>query len=178
VPPVNLAPERTPRPAAPDASTPEAVFAAAEQRVGRFLAQLLDDRSLAEDVLGDVFATAVRRRDELARADDPVAWLFGVARRHALAAQRRRARARRAVERLAHLRPPVAPADDHGAVLAVRELLSRAVSADERALLILRYVHGFDAPTLARMTGRSPAAVRQRLARAAQRVRNAYEEER
>src|SRR6185437_6972090 len=88
------------------AATPEALFAAVEGRLGSFLAQLVADRALADDLLGDVFEVAVRQRDELARADDPAAWLFGVARRKALAAHRRRFRARVALERLVHLRAP------------------------------------------------------------------------
>ena len=138
----------------------------------------MPDQALADDLLGDVFETAVRRAaTSLVRADDPAAWLFGVARRKALAAHRRRYRARVAMERLVHLRPPAAEAADADTVLAVREILARTVSPDDRALLILRYVHGFDAPALARITGRSPEAVRQRLARAARRVREAWTEE-
>jgi RNA polymerase sigma-70 factor, ECF subfamily len=159
------------------AATPEALFAAVEGRLGSFLAQLVPDRALADDLLGDVFETAVRRREELVRADDPAAWLFGVARRKALAAHRRRFRARVAFERLVHLRAPAAEESDADTVLAVRDVLSRTVSPDDRALLILRYVHGFDAPALARITGRSPEAVRQRLARASRRVREAWTEE-
>jgi RNA polymerase sigma-70 factor, ECF subfamily len=159
------------------AATPEALFAAVEGRLGSFLAQLVPDRALADDLLGDVFETAVRRRDELLRADDATAWLFGVARHKALAAHRRRGRARVALERLVRLRAPAAEVSDADTVLAVRDVLARTVSADDRALLILRYVHGFDAPALARITGRSPDAVRQRLARASRRVREAWTEE-
>ena len=37
-------------------------------------------------------------------------------------------------------------------------------------LLVLRYLHGFDARELAAITGRSPEAVRQRLSRAKRRL--------
>ncbi len=51
-------------------------------------------------------------------------------------------------------------------LLALRDLLERHLDPEDRALLILRYLHGFEATELAAMTGRTPAAVRQRLARA------------
>jgi DNA-directed RNA polymerase specialized sigma24 family protein len=55
-------------------------------------------------------------------------------------------------------------------LLALRDLLQRHVEPEDRALLVLRYLHGFGATELAAMTGRSPDAVRQRLARAKNRL--------
>lgn len=54
--------------------------------------------------------------------------------------------------------------------LDLREAISR-LDADDRALLAMRYVAGFDATELALATGRSPAAVRQRLKRLRDRLR-------
>jgi RNA polymerase sigma factor (sigma-70 family) len=51
-------------------------------------------------------------------------------------------------------------------MLAVRELLDRCVSPEERSLLVLRYLHGFEATELAEMTGRTPEAIRQQVSRA------------
>ncbi|MDP9222490.1 MAG: sigma-70 region 4 domain-containing protein, partial [Actinomycetota bacterium] len=50
-------------------------------------------------------------------------------------------------------------------IVAVRDLLERHLDADERALLLLRYLHGFDANELAEIVGSTPQAVRQRLSR-------------
>src|SRR4051812_25844232 len=97
-------------PRAPAARSPELLFAQSESSVGRFLRQLLADRALADDLLQEVYLVAVRRREALAAADDPGAWLLGVARNLALDAMRRQGRARRAFERLCRLRP-AAPAD-------------------------------------------------------------------
>ncbi|HJQ52119.1 MAG TPA: sigma factor-like helix-turn-helix DNA-binding protein [Gaiellaceae bacterium] len=55
-------------------------------------------------------------------------------------------------------------------MLALRDLLERTLEPDDRALLVLRYLHGFDAVALAAMTGRTPEAIRQRLARARARL--------
>jgi RNA polymerase sigma-70 factor (ECF subfamily) len=101
----------------------------------------------------------------VALAESQEAWLFGVARHRALSALRGRQRLLAALGRLASREVRAAsdllPPDVRGVV----ELLS-CLAPDDRALVLLRYVHGFDAPELARLTGRSPAAIRKRLERA------------
>jgi RNA polymerase sigma-70 factor (ECF subfamily) len=146
----------------------EELFHACEVRLGRFLAQMVGDRALAEDLLQDSFTEAFRCRDQLGEIENREAWLFGIARNRALAALRRRRRFRAAFERLV---PRSEPSErDDLELLALRDLLERTLAPDDRALLILRYLHGFDAAELAAMTGRTPEAVRQRLARARARV--------
>ena len=54
--------------------------------------------------------------------------------------------------------------------LDLREAISR-LDADDRALIAMRYVAGFDSNELALATGKSPAAVRQRLKRLLDRLR-------
>ena len=140
------------------------LFAALERRIGRYLAQMVGDRTLAEDLLQDTFHDALKARDQLGDVRSPEAWLYGIARNRALAALRRRRRFHRALARLERgFRWSIEEEPD---MLAVRELLERSVRPDERALLVLRYLHGFDAPELAEMTGRTPDAVRQQLSRA------------
>lgn len=158
--------EPTPRPAAPaeDTRAFEELFARCEQRLGRFLAQMVRDRSLAEDLLQDTFHDAFRARLQLATVENKEAWLFGVARNRALNALRGRRRLRAALERLVR-RDNRVETDDHE-LLALRDLLERHLPSQEGALLILRYLHGFSAPELAAMTGQTPEAIRQRLARA------------
>jgi DNA-directed RNA polymerase specialized sigma24 family protein len=78
---------------------------------------------------------------------------------------RRRRRLQRVVDLLGRRQADRDGADDEELV-AVRDLLERHRSADERSLDLLRYLHGFDATELAAMTGRSPEALRQRLVRA------------
>ena len=77
-------------------------------------------------------------------------------------------RLRSALERFTQ-RPEPSERDDLE-LLAVRDLLQRHLDPEDRALLILRYLHGFQATELAAMTGRTPEAVRQRLARAKSRL--------
>jgi RNA polymerase sigma-70 factor (ECF subfamily) len=150
------------------AETVEVLFRTCELRLGRFLAQMVDSRELAEDLLQDSFHEAFRCRDQLGQIESPEAWLFGIARNRALAALRRRRRLRGALERLVQ-RPEPSERDDLE-LLALRDLLQRTLDPDDRALLILRYMHDFEATELAAMTGRSPEAIRQRLSRARARL--------
>jgi RNA polymerase sigma-70 factor (ECF subfamily) len=142
----------------------ESAFAANERRLGQFLVQMVRDRTLAEDLLQDTFVAALQGRERWAEADDPAAWLFGIARLKALESLRRSRRMRRAVERLWDRRP----ADVVAPVLAVEflDVLERSLSPADRSLVILRYAHDFDATQLGKLTGQSPAGVRKRLERA------------
>ena len=137
--------------------------------VGLFLAQLVDDRGVAEDLLQETLLAAYRSRDDLTRVENPEAWLFGIARHRALDAGRRQRRRRRLLDRLARSRPDRAldPAD----AAAVGDLLERHLEPHERALLILRYLHGFDAAELGVVFDASPEAIRQRLSRIRRRLR-------
>jgi RNA polymerase sigma-70 factor (ECF subfamily) len=157
-------PDAPSRPGDPAAERVGELFAALERRIGRYLAQMVGDRTLAEDLLQDTFHDALKARDQLDEVRSPEAWLYGIARHRALAALRRRRRFHRALARLE--RGFGWSLEEEPDVLGVRELLERSVRPDERALLVLRYLHGFDAPELAEMTGRTPDAVRQQLSRA------------
>jgi RNA polymerase sigma-70 factor (ECF subfamily) len=143
------------------------LFAGCEQALGRFLVQMVRDRSLAEDLLQDSFHDALRARSQLLASPNPEAWLFGIARNRALAALRRR---RRLGAALARLPRPRDRSEDAQEVTALRDLLERHLDPDERALLLLRYLHGFGASELAEISGISPEAVRQRLSRSRRRL--------
>jgi len=80
--------------------TVEALFRTCEVRLGRFLAQMVGNRALAEDLLQDSFFGAFGCRDQLGGIESPGAWLFGIARNRALAALRRRQRFRSALDHL------------------------------------------------------------------------------
>jgi RNA polymerase sigma factor (sigma-70 family) len=144
----------------------DALLAACEYRIGKYLVQMVGDVSLAEDLLQDTFHDAFRSRARLADVRSPVAWLYGIARNHALAALRRRRRLQRAIERAGRRRLTGDTTQEDAEIVGLRDLLERTLSANDRALIVLRYLHGFSAVELAEMTGRSPDAVRQRLARA------------
>ena len=150
-------------PESASAAQVESLFAAKERGLGQFLVQMVRDRALAEDLLQETFLDAFRARDRLADVGNPEAWLFGIARHRALDALRRGRRLRRAMERLGERRESQQEAPGCNEVM---DVLDRVLSPDDRSLMVLRYVHDFDAATLAELTGRSPAAVRKRLERA------------
>jgi RNA polymerase sigma-70 factor (ECF subfamily) len=140
------------------------LFSRCEPRIGKYLIQMVGDRSLAEDLLQDTFLAALRGRKEVMAADSAEAWLFGIARNKALVALRKGRRRSRAHDLLnRRVRPATENAEE---IVAARDLLERYLSPEDRALVLLRYLHGFDAAELAAMTGRSADAVRQRLSRA------------
>ena len=141
----------------------EALFARCERPLGRFLVQMVRDRSLAEDLLQDTFHDAFRARSQLEATPNPEAWLFALARNRALTALRRRRRSVSAFVRLAQRDGH--EQQDGDEIVALHDLLERTLEPEERALLLLRYLHGFDAGELAVIAGSSPEAVRQRLSR-------------
>ncbi len=146
----------------------EELFRAHAPELGRYLVAMVRDRSLAEDLLQDTFHDALRARGRLPHIANERAWLYGIARHRALRALRRGRRLQRALVRLAGS-GDAAHADDE-ALVALLDLLERELSPELRALVLLRYVHGFQAAELAEMTGLSPEALRQRLARARARL--------
>lgn len=158
------------RAAADAAVTIETAFLRCERRLGAFLVQMVGDRALAEDLLQDTFHDACRtaRRTRGAEIENTDAWLFGIARNRALNALRRRRRFAATVDRLRQ-RPPE-PVTEDTELVALRDLVERHLSPDERALLILRYVHEFNASELAAMTGQTAEAIRKRLSRARARI--------
>jgi RNA polymerase sigma-70 factor (ECF subfamily) len=140
----------------------EVLFRAHAQELGRYLVAMVRDRSLAEDLLQDTFCDALRAREQLRSIENERAWLYGIARHRALRALRRSRRLQRALVRLAGSRDESQEGDE--AAVELLDLLDRELAPDVRALVLLRYVHDFQAAELAEMTGLSPEAVRQRLA--------------
>jgi RNA polymerase sigma-70 factor (ECF subfamily) len=149
----------------------DALFRAHAQELGRYLVAMVRDRSLAEDLLQDTFYDALRAQEQLPQVENERAWLYGIARHRALRALRRRRRFQRAVVRLAGSREEGHEGDEAlVTLLDLLDLLERELGPEPRALVLLRYVHGFQAVELAEMTGLSPEVVRQRLARARARL--------
>jgi RNA polymerase sigma-70 factor, ECF subfamily len=143
------------------------------RRVGLFLAQFVRDRELAEDLLQETLLAAFKDRRQLQGILNQEAWLFAIARNRAHDANRRGRRKRRALERLLLIRQE--PVADPAEAAAVRDLLERHLDPNDRALLILRYLHGFDAQELSEVFRMTPGAIRQRLSRLRRRLRLAAE---
>jgi RNA polymerase sigma-70 factor (ECF subfamily) len=149
-----------------------------ERPIGSFLAQMTSDSALAADLMQETFLVGWRERERMPA--DPAlcrAWLYGVARNRALDALRKERRGAIALDRLVNraIRQPVTAWEGDGA-LAMRDLLVRTLGPVDRSLFVLRYVHGFDGPELAELTGMKVAAIRKRLQRAGQRLADASEQ--
>jgi RNA polymerase sigma-70 factor (ECF subfamily) len=131
------------------------------------------DRTTAEEVAAEVFVVAWRRADRIPE-DEPLLWLYGVARR-LLANERRAARRRAALHDVlgllatrGHQAAP-APGGDAGAGAELREALAALRPADREVLMLTAW-EGLDGAQVATVLGCSPQAVHTRLHRARARL--------
>ncbi len=137
----------------------------------RFCARrLLSDPDSVPDAVADIYATAWRRVDQLLGADDPVRWLYGVARR--TLANRYRAQARRGRldgrlrrTRLAAVPDPGDTIGRRDDVTALRDALTTLDPVD-REIVIMASWDQLAHTEIAAVTGLSVDAVRSRLFRA------------
>ena len=128
------------------------------------------DADLADEAVAAAWLIAWRKLGDLREPDRLRPWLVSIAANEARQAVRRRRR--HGVVELAVADGAVA--DDDPAVRATDIDLMNALARldpDDRALLALRYVAGFDSTELARATGRSASGTRARLARLLDRLR-------
>jgi RNA polymerase sigma-70 factor (ECF subfamily) len=156
----------------------ERLYRASRDDVYAYVATLLRDRSLAEDVTALAFERAFRRR----RLFDPRrgserAWLFGIARNAALDELRRRKRS------VAGPAEPAAEAhtgrEQLDAVLtrtAMRDALA-ALSPRERELIALKFHAGLSNAEVARVLGVSESNAGTMLHRTIAKLRKACNEE-
>jgi RNA polymerase sigma factor (sigma-70 family) len=144
------------------------------RRVYAYVAYRLGDGPEAEDVTGEVFELAVRYRSSFdSRRGEPLAWLFGIARR-------------RVAWSLANRPPPASELDEHEAPGDVEgeaveridlEAALARVSERDRELLALRYGSDLRAREIGRILGMKTNAVEVALHRALERLRAAAEAE-
>lgn len=128
------------------------------------------DLDLADEAVQAAWPIIWRKLGSLRDPSRLRPWLVSVAANEARQLIRRRRR--RTVVELAVADPSTLGLDPAGRVadLDLANALSR-LDPDDRALLALRYVAGFDSTELARATGRSPSGTRARLARLLDRLR-------
>ncbi|HEV3295038.1 MAG TPA: sigma-70 family RNA polymerase sigma factor [Streptosporangiaceae bacterium] len=130
----------------------------------RYLRVIAPD--VAEDAAADTWLRAVRRLARF-RGDERAwrAWLFTIARRRVIDEARRRSR--HPVTPLAEMAAAQQQSGPDAAELALEYLGTRAamalvarLPAIQAEVIMLRVVAGLDTETVARLTGRSPGAVR------------------
>jgi len=131
------------------------------------------DVDLADDAVAAAWLIVWRKLGDLREPDRLRSWLVAIAANEARqAARRRRRQQRHGVVELAVADAEIASPDpaSRSIDLDLANAFAR-LDPDDRALLALRYVAGFDATELARATGRSASGTRARLARLLDRLR-------
>ncbi len=146
-------------------------------RLGRYAYHMLGDRMEAEEAVQDAFVRAHRGLDR-ADPDRFGAWIFRIL---ANRCRTRRARRRRSDRTVIPMeQPPEAPAprttDDGG---AWREEIQRALAtlpADQREAFLLKHVEELSYEEMERVTGAGTSALKMRVMRACERLRDQLED--
>jgi RNA polymerase sigma-70 factor, ECF subfamily len=142
-----------------------ALWRSANVRVLRYLTVVLG-RDEAEDVAGDVWLDVARSLPRFSGGEDDFrAWLFTIARRRAIDAQRARSRRPQIVRLADHVEMPAVsagPAEHYEAELDTAAALAMigSLKADQAEIVALRVIAGLDVATVAKLVGRSPGSVR------------------
>lgn len=155
----------------------ERVYREHRARMLAALVRVLGDFELAEDVLQDACATALRRWGDDRTPDDPMAWLLTVARN--LAVDRLR-RAKVGQAKQEELRPGTVELSEERLLAVGDERLSLiftcchpALAPESRVALTLQAVVGRTAAQIARVFLVSEQTLAQRLVRAKRKIRDA-----
>lgn len=125
--------------------------------------------SQADDLVSETFTVAWRRLDDFPWASDEArAWLFGIARRLALATHRADARAEALAVRLAQPGPERTEQSPEDVVVAGVDLMAawHRLNASQQEVLALTVLDGLSAVEAGAILGVSPTAYRIRLMRA------------
>lgn len=149
----------------------------------RYVTYMTGDVAVAEDLVQEVFATAVVRVDTLERAEAFVGWLRGIAANLIRKHWRKRQRRDKAHARLEVLSEQIAGLRESGPERAmVRDRRAEALqvaletlSPRLREAFVLADLHGVSAAEGARQLGISPGNFRVRATRARARLRAEFE---
>jgi RNA polymerase sigma factor (sigma-70 family) len=146
------------------------VVAAHHDAMVRVAFIITGDLDLADDAAAAAWALAWRRFGSLREPDRLRSWLVSIAANEARGLVRKRSRHPvRQIEVAENLEAPDSMGG-HDEDLDLANAVAR-LSAEDRALLAMRYVAGFDSFEIARVTGRSASGTRARLARLLARLR-------
>jgi RNA polymerase sigma-70 factor (ECF subfamily) len=144
----------------------EAAFDAHHARVLAFALRRVDDRAAAEDVVSETFAVAWKKRDLI--PDEPLVWIYAIARRIVANHRRSETRRGRLQQRIESVDPP-SLAGDTAAIVEERAAVAAAfatLSATDQEVLRLVAWEDLSTADGARVLDCTPAAFRVRLHRA------------
>jgi RNA polymerase sigma-70 factor (ECF subfamily) len=150
----------------------ERLYAAEAQGLFGFLAYRTGDRALAEDLLADTFERALRSRARFnRRRGSEKTWLYAIALNLLRDHVRRSAAAERALERTG---PAATSADAPESAVEDRDAVQRAMralSAEEREAIALRFGAELTVPEIAEALGEPLTTVEGRVYRALRKLR-------
>lgn len=145
----------------------EELYTAYSHLILGYLLRRVEPGEDAADLMTEVFTIAWRRISSVPEGDEARLWLYGVARK--LLANHRRGSIRR--HRLAErLKEHLGAQSEHDTANAVREALAK-LPARDREVLALSVWEDLSAPEIAELLNLKPDAVRARLSRARNRLR-------
>jgi RNA polymerase sigma-70 factor (ECF subfamily) len=144
-------------------------------RVYAYVASLVRDRSVAEDVTAQAFERAYRKRRTYRPGRGSMdAWVFGIARNAALDELRKR---KRRASLVVDPEDTTSPTAEDQAELAIRRETVRAalssLDGQERDLIALKFAGGLSNSEIARVLGTSESNVGTRLHRTITKLREA-----
>ena len=140
---------------------------------GYFLQRTGGSHVVSEDLTQETFVAAVRELRRGRRPDEPLPWIFGIARHKLLDHYRRSERSKR-LQRSVERQQEELAVDAAGAVRERVLTALQAVPASQRAVLILHYLDGLSMREAARLLGKSEKAVESLLARGRESLKRAY----
>jgi RNA polymerase sigma-70 factor (ECF subfamily) len=168
--PRGLAPITVAQAAAGDAAAFADIVAEHHDDMARVCFVICGSQDAAQDAVQAAWVIAWRKLSALREPDHLRPWLVTIAANEARRALRRRRREHVVQIEVADVGSdeldPSGRADRSDLAAALRRL-----SDDDRTLLALRHIAGFDATEIGRALGMSPSGVRSRLMRAAARLR-------
>ena len=149
--------------AAGDQSAMRALFARYRVRVYRWLLRLVDDESLAEDLLSEVFLDLWRHAASFEARSSLSTWLLAIARHKALSARRRRTDAELDEATVSTVPDdPEVTLQKKNRAEALRQSLLQ-LSPDHREVIDLAYYHGKSVKEIAEIVSISEATVKTRI---------------
>ena len=155
----------------------ERLFVEYQSPILNYLYRLVGDPASAEDLTQEAFTRAWRARDQLAGVENPRAWLYRIATNAARDhLRRRRLLAWLPLSGAAAQHPRLAHAGHEDATLESERLRQALLklAPDYRVPLVLYTCQECSVAEIADALGLTPAAVKQRLVRARQQLREAY----
>jgi RNA polymerase sigma-70 factor (ECF subfamily) len=155
-----------------------ALFDAFFEKIRRFAYFHTGDAPLADDIAAEVFSQALESIDKFADRGGTIGpWLYGIA-RNVVASHFREPGARQTVPLDETVKAPEHDCPEDAALRALsHEGLYEALSTlpdEQRSIVILRFIEGYDVKTVAKVLNKRPGAVRTQQHRAIQALRRRF----